>query len=95
MEMMRNPAMRLEMQRQQDRAMSNVESMPGGFNMLSQMYANFQAPMENALRSQMQGQQQQQQQQQQGSQTAQGEGAAQGDNPFAALLPGAGVGGLQ
>ena len=37
MEMMRNPRLREEMLRQQDRAISNLEAMPGGFNHLRRM----------------------------------------------------------
>ena len=51
MEMARNPALRQEMTRTQDRALSNIESMPGGFNLLRQMHTEVQEPMMNALAS--------------------------------------------
>jgi ubiquilin len=49
MEMMRNPALLDQAMRGQDRALSNIESMPGGFNALRRMYTDVQAPMEEAL----------------------------------------------
>lgn len=59
MEMIRNPAMMQEMMRNQDRAMSNLESIPGGFNALRRLYTDIQEPMMNAadeqLRSQLGG----------------------------------------
>lgn len=48
MEMARNPAMMQEMMRNQDRALSNLESMPGGFNALRRLYNDVQEPMMNA-----------------------------------------------
>jgi ubiquilin len=45
MEMMRNPAMFQEMLRSHDRQLSNIESMPGGFNALARMYTEIQEPM--------------------------------------------------
>jgi len=48
MEMARNPAMLQEMMRNQDRALSNLESMPGGFNALRRLYTDVQEPMMNA-----------------------------------------------
>lgn len=38
MEMVRNPAMLQELMRTQDRALSNLESIPGGYNALRRMY---------------------------------------------------------
>lgn len=49
LEMARNPAMQAEMIRQHDRALSNVESMPGGFNLLSRMYSDVQQPLMDAV----------------------------------------------
>lgn len=37
------------MQRNNDRALSNIEAIPGGFNHLRRMYNTFQSPMESAL----------------------------------------------
>merc|ERR1719228_449793 len=48
MEVARNPAMLQEMMRNQDRALSNLESMPGGFNALRRLYTDVQEPMMNA-----------------------------------------------
>ncbi|XP_046368742.1 ubiquilin-1-like [Haliotis rufescens] len=48
MELARNPAMLQELMRTQDRAMSNLESIPGGFNALQRMYRDIQEPMMNA-----------------------------------------------
>jgi len=56
MEMMRNPAMMQEMMRNQDRAMSNLESIPGGFNALRRLYTDVQEPMLNAAEEQMRSQ---------------------------------------
>merc|ERR1719309_481797 len=52
MEMMRNPAMMQEMMRNQDRAMSNLESIPGGQSALQRMYRDIQEPMLNAAQDQ-------------------------------------------
>jgi ubiquilin len=38
-----------EMQRNNDRALSNIEAIPGGFNHLRRMYNTFQGPMESAM----------------------------------------------
>jgi len=46
MNMVTNPDM---MMRSNDAALRNIESRPGGFNALSRMYNNVQAPMQNAL----------------------------------------------
>jgi ubiquilin len=48
MELARNPAMLQELMRHQDRAMSNLESLPGGFNALQRMYRDVQEPMMSA-----------------------------------------------
>ncbi|XP_066921093.1 ubiquilin-1-like isoform X1 [Clytia hemisphaerica] len=56
MQMMRNPAMMQEMMRNQDRAMSNLESIPGGFNALRRLYTDVQEPMMNAAEEQMRSQ---------------------------------------
>ncbi|KAG6712145.1 hypothetical protein I3842_05G089600 [Carya illinoinensis] len=44
----RNPELMREMMRNTDRAMSNIESSPEGFNMLRRMYENVQEPFLNA-----------------------------------------------
>lgn len=49
MEMMRNPRLREEMLRQQDRAISNLEAMPGGFNHLRRMTEEVLHPMQDAM----------------------------------------------
>lgn len=48
MEAARNPEIMREMMRNTDRAMSNIESSPEGFNMLRRMYENVQEPFLNA-----------------------------------------------
>lgn len=53
MEVARNPAMLQELMRNQDRAMSNLESLPGGQNALHRMYRDIQEPMLNAAQEQM------------------------------------------
>merc|ERR1719451_279154 len=55
MEVARNPAMLQEMMRNQDRAMSNLESLPGGQNALHRMYRDIQEPMLNAAQEQFGG----------------------------------------
>ncbi|XP_038167412.1 ubiquilin-4 isoform X1 [Arvicola amphibius] len=52
MELARNPAMMQEMMRNQDRALSNLESVPGGYNALRRMYTDIQEPMLTAAREQ-------------------------------------------
>jgi len=52
MEIARNPAMLQELMRNQDRAMSNLESLPGGQNALHRMYRDIQEPMLNAAQEQ-------------------------------------------
>jgi ubiquilin len=48
MNTMTNPSLMAEQMRNNDRAMSNIEMMPGGFNALRRMYTDVQAPMERA-----------------------------------------------
>ncbi|KAI9093445.1 hypothetical protein DFS34DRAFT_263593 [Phlyctochytrium arcticum] len=45
METMRNPALSQEMMRNVDRQLLNIENIPGGFNALSSMYNDIQAPL--------------------------------------------------
>ncbi|EDV27016.1 uncharacterized protein TRIADDRAFT_63757 [Trichoplax adhaerens] len=77
LEMARNPSMLQEMMRSQDRAMSNLESIPGGFNALRRMYSDIQEPMMNAA--------QEMNEQMRSSYTN------PGSNPFSSLLGGAGT----
>lgn len=42
-----------EMMRNQDRALSNLESIPGGYNALRRMYTDIQEPMLNAAQEQV------------------------------------------
>ncbi|RZF39874.1 hypothetical protein LSTR_LSTR008479 [Laodelphax striatellus] len=53
MEIARNPSMLQELMRSQDRAMSNLESIPGGYNALQRMYRDIQEPMFNAATEQL------------------------------------------
>jgi len=48
MEAMRNPSMMREMMRNTDRAMSNIESLPGGSAALHKLYNEVQAPLMDA-----------------------------------------------
>ncbi|XP_037933149.1 ubiquilin-1 [Teleopsis dalmanni] len=48
MELARNPSMLQELMRSHDRAMSNLESVPGGYNALQRIYRDIQEPMLNA-----------------------------------------------
>ncbi|KAL0686841.1 hypothetical protein Bca4012_086518 [Brassica carinata] len=48
LEAARNPELMPEMTRSTDRAMSNIEATPEGFNMLRRMYENVQEPLMNA-----------------------------------------------
>ncbi|XP_074562504.1 ubiquitin domain-containing protein DSK2b-like isoform X2 [Curcuma longa] len=48
LEAMRNPELMRELMRSTDRAMSNIESSPEGFNMLRRMYETVQEPFLNA-----------------------------------------------
>uniref|UniRef100_A0A1B6GU36 UBA domain-containing protein n=1 Tax=Cuerna arida TaxID=1464854 RepID=A0A1B6GU36_9HEMI len=49
LEITRNPAMMQEVMRTQDRAMSNLESIPGGYNALQRIYRDIQEPMMEAV----------------------------------------------
>ncbi|KAK6643769.1 hypothetical protein RUM43_000032 [Polyplax serrata] len=51
-ELVRNPSMLQELMRTHDRAISNLESIPGGYNTLTRMYREIQEPMVNAAVSQ-------------------------------------------
>ncbi|NXU55476.1 UBQL1 protein, partial [Turnix velox] len=55
LELARNPAMMQEVMRNQDRALSNLESIPGGYNALRRMYTDIQEPMFNAAQEQFGG----------------------------------------
>ncbi|XP_008071730.1 ubiquilin-3 [Carlito syrichta] len=55
LELLRNPAMMQEMMRSQDRALSNLESIPGGYNVLRTMYTDIMDPMLNAVQEQFGG----------------------------------------
>lgn len=48
MELARNPSMLQELMRSHDRALSNLESVPGGYNALQRIYRDIQEPMMNA-----------------------------------------------
>ena len=52
MEMATNPKMMQELIHHQDRAIANIESMPGGFNALQRMYRVIQEPMLKATQDQ-------------------------------------------
>uniref|UniRef100_A0A8C3VPW8 Ubiquilin 3 n=1 Tax=Catagonus wagneri TaxID=51154 RepID=A0A8C3VPW8_9CETA len=52
LEFLCNPAMMQEMMRSQDRALSNLESVPGGYNVLQAMYTDVMDPMLNAMQEQ-------------------------------------------
>ncbi|XP_030756219.1 ubiquilin-4 [Sitophilus oryzae] len=52
MELARNPSMLQELMRSHDRAMSNLESIPGGYNALHRMYRDIQEPMLSAATEQ-------------------------------------------
>lgn len=47
-ELARNPSMLQELMRSHDRALSNLESVPGGYNALQRIYRDIQEPMLNA-----------------------------------------------
>jgi len=49
MEMARNPQAMQEMMRGNDRAMQNIESMPGGYNALRRMHEDVVQPMQDAM----------------------------------------------
>uniref|UniRef100_A0A8U7N885 Uncharacterized protein n=1 Tax=Corvus moneduloides TaxID=1196302 RepID=A0A8U7N885_CORMO len=55
LELARNPAMMQEMIRNQDRALSNLESIPGGYNALRRMYTDIQEPILSAAQEQFGG----------------------------------------
>jgi len=55
MELARNPAAFQELMRTQDRALSNLESIPGGYNALQRMYRDIQEPMLNAVQERLTG----------------------------------------
>ena len=55
LEAARNPQLMREQMRNTDRAMSNIEALPGGHNMLRQMYSRVQAPLYEAASSSMSG----------------------------------------
>ncbi|CAH6780416.1 ubiquilin-2 [Phodopus roborovskii] len=55
LEIARNPAMMQEMMRNQDLALSNLESLPGGYNALRRMYTDIQEPMLTAAQEQFGG----------------------------------------
>ncbi|XP_018325597.1 ubiquilin-1 isoform X2 [Agrilus planipennis] len=52
MELARNPSMLQELMRNHDRAISNLESIPGGYSTLQRMYRDIQEPMLNAATEQ-------------------------------------------
>lgn len=52
MELARNPSMLQELMRSHDRAISNLESIPGGYNALQRMYRDIQEPMLTATTEQ-------------------------------------------
>lgn len=52
LEMVRNPAALQEVMRNYDRALNNMESMPGGYNALRRMYTEFQEPLQSAFQEQ-------------------------------------------
>ncbi|XP_009082264.1 PREDICTED: ubiquilin-1-like, partial [Acanthisitta chloris] len=52
LELARNSAMMQEMMRNQDQALSDFESIPGGYNALQCMYTDIQEPMLNAAQEQ-------------------------------------------
>merc|ERR1719428_2620901 len=51
MEMMRNPALMREMTRNADRAMGNLDAMPGGHNALVRAHEEYIDPLYNAMSS--------------------------------------------
>jgi ubiquilin len=48
MQTMSNPELRAQQQRHHDLALANIENMPGGFNMLRNLYENVQVPLDEA-----------------------------------------------
>eukprot|EP00238_Polyblepharides_amylifera_P012465 CAMPEP_0196582390 /NCGR_PEP_ID=MMETSP1081-20130531/38734_1 /TAXON_ID=36882 /ORGANISM="Pyramimonas amylifera, Strain CCMP720" /LENGTH=571 /DNA_ID=CAMNT_0041902939 /DNA_START=202 /DNA_END=1917 /DNA_ORIENTATION=+ len=76
LEVARNPELMREQMRNTDRALTNIESHPEGFNMLRRMYQNVQEPLMSAATTQA-------------AQRGAPASAAQGgttDNPFASLF---------
>ncbi|KAJ8413923.1 hypothetical protein AAFF_G00065210 [Aldrovandia affinis] len=55
LELARNPTMMQEMMRNQDRALSNLESIPGGYSALRRIYTDIQEPMMSAAQEQFGG----------------------------------------
>ncbi|XP_062951930.1 ubiquilin-3 [Cynocephalus volans] len=55
LEFLRKPAVMQEMVRSQDRALSNLESIPGGYSVLRTMYTDIMDPMLNAVQEQFGG----------------------------------------
>uniref|UniRef100_A0A8C8RET8 Ubiquilin-1 n=1 Tax=Pelusios castaneus TaxID=367368 RepID=A0A8C8RET8_9SAUR len=51
-EVSRSPAMMQEVIRNHDRALSNLESLPGGYSALQQLYSEIEEPMMNAVQAQ-------------------------------------------
>ncbi|CAG8485978.1 739_t:CDS:10 [Paraglomus occultum] len=51
MDMARNPELMREMMRNNDRALANLETIPGGFNHLRRMYHTLQEPLDSAGRN--------------------------------------------
>jgi ubiquilin len=49
LEMMRNPQLMREVVRNSDRAMSNIDSIPGGYNLLKKVYEDIQKPLDEAM----------------------------------------------
>lgn len=52
LELTRNPSMMQELMRNHDRAMSNLESVPGGYSQLQRLYRDIQEPLMNATSEQ-------------------------------------------
>lgn len=50
MELARNPAMLQELMRSHDRAISNLESIPGGYSALQRMYRDIQVSIHIIIR---------------------------------------------
>lgn len=77
-----NPNLRQEMTRNTDRAMANIETMPGGYNALAHMYQTIQSPLMDAARTPV------------ADTTAESGGPSPGEltNPWATPLPSGGDG---
>ena len=52
-EMMRNPRLMQEMMRNTDRALTNIENIPGGFNHLRRLYSTVQEPLAEGADAEM------------------------------------------